>query len=79
MALVAAIVGQLTLITILSVSKRNGLQPPPSDNKPITFGNELQYYDMILYESAQADPICGGLFNCVIFLARIARVVQKLM
>ena len=32
---------------ILSVSKRNGPQPPPSHIKPITFGNELRTYDMI--------------------------------
>ena len=47
MALVAAIVRRLTLIAILSVSKRNGPQPPPSHIKPITFGNELRTYDMI--------------------------------
>ena len=32
---------------ILSVSKRNWPQPPPSHIKPITFGNELPTYDMI--------------------------------
>ena len=36
-----------TLITILSVSKQNGPQPPPSHIKLIMFGNELQTYDMI--------------------------------
>ena len=35
------------LITILSVSKRNRPQPPPSHIKPITFGNELRTHDMI--------------------------------
>ena len=47
MALVAAIMGQLTLITILSVSKRNGPQPRPSHIKPLTFGSKLRPYDMI--------------------------------
>ena len=36
MALVTAIVKWLTLITILSISKRNGPQPPPSHIKPIS-------------------------------------------
>ena len=35
--------------TILSVSKRNGLQPPPAHIKPITYGNELRTYDMVPY------------------------------
>ena len=32
-----------------SVSKRNGLQPPPSRIKSISFGNELRTLDMIPY------------------------------
>ena len=45
----AAIALRKILITILSVSKRNCAQPPPSHIKPITFGNELQTNDMIPY------------------------------
>ena len=48
MALVVAILRRLTL-TILSVSKRNGPQPPPSHIKPISFGNELRTFDLIPY------------------------------
>ena len=47
MAPVAVILRRLTLIAILSVSKRNGPQPPPSHIKPIMFGNELRNYHMI--------------------------------
>ena len=47
LAPVAAILRRSTLITILSVSKRNGPQRPPSHIKPIMFGNELRNYDMI--------------------------------
>ena len=55
LAMVATIVRRLTLITILSVSKRNGPEPPPSHIKPITFANELWTYDMISNRSVMTN------------------------
>ena len=47
--------------TILSVSKWNGPQPPPSHIKPITFGNEFRTYDNdplvpIMFRNSAGSP-----------------------